>query len=319
MLDSAKVADFWGNNAENKPKAVECHWTDSDIIMKHYIHPTITGTMHENWFIWVKNNYFKVPAEKALSLGCGDGCLERHGASANVFKHCDAFDIAQRAIEIAKEKAREMDILEKVHYEALDLNNITLEKNRYDVVFCSMSLHHIVNLERLFREIEKSLKDDGLLIINEYIGPNRFQWTDLQLEISNDLLKILPEKYRHDPITNSIRKEISRTTVEYMDSIDPSEAVRSRDIIPLMEQRFDVINRIDYGGTLVNLLLDNIIVNFDERKSEDLAILKLLFYLEKKMISNEMLPSDFTMIVSRKKRNRNTANTLQKLRTLFSS
>jgi ubiquinone/menaquinone biosynthesis C-methylase UbiE len=304
MKDPAKVAKFWGEKARNKTEAVECHWTDSELIMKYYIHPTISGTMNDNWFTWVKNTYFSRPVEKALSLGCGDGCLERHGAFVDVFKHCDAFDISPGALDIARTKAINLGIAERVCYESRDINNISLNENCYDVVFCSMSLHHFENLEHIFDEIDKSLKPCGYFIINEYVGPDRFQWTDLQLEISNDLLKLLPEEYRYDPSTRSIKNEIARNSLDHMISTDPSEAVRSSDILPLLEKRFEIVKKVDYGGTLVNLLLDNIIVNFDENKSEDLTILNQIFYIEKLLIQKKVIDSDFVMVIANKRGSR---------------
>ncbi|MBM4147091.1 MAG: class I SAM-dependent methyltransferase, partial [Nitrospira sp.] len=236
--DSEKVAKFWGDRAKIKESVAECHWTDSQLIQRYYIHPTISGNSDSNWFMWVKDKYFSVPAEKALSLGCGDGCLERHGAFIDVFMECDAFDISPQAIDIAKSKAKEMGILQRINYDVCDINKIILTKKHYDVIFCAMSLHHIENLEQILYEIKNALKDEGLFIINEYVGPNRFQWTKRQIEIANEVFSLLPDKYRLDPTTNEIKNIIQRFTIEHMLETDPSEAVRSADIIPLIKERF---------------------------------------------------------------------------------
>jgi len=257
--DSKKIAEYWGNMArervQKETSSLRCPWTDSPLIQKYYIHPTISGRMDVNWFVWVKENFFSKPAEKALNLGCGDGCLERHGAIIHVFEKCDAFDISHGAIEIAERKAEELGIREKINYEIGDFNKIHLKENHYDVVFSAMALHHIENLEHVLKEIDCCLKENGLFIINEYIGPNRFQWTDTQLEIANDLFRLLPERYRIDPTTGMVRNTIHRQPLSHMIAVDPSEAVRSRDIVPLMEERFTIIKRIDYGGTILNLIV----------------------------------------------------------------
>jgi len=33
------LQNFGVEKQKNKPDAVECHWTDSELIMKYYIHP----------------------------------------------------------------------------------------------------------------------------------------------------------------------------------------------------------------------------------------------------------------------------------------
>ena len=303
-MDSEKVANHWGEMARKRVEKgsapQRCPWMDSPLIQKYYIHPTISGNGEANWLIWVKDNYFPEPAETALSIGCGDGCLERHGAIINAFKKCDAFDISPGAIEIAKTKAKELNIGERVNYEIADSNGIHLKDNYYDVVFAAMALHHIENLESLFKKIASSLKKNGLFIVNEYVGPNRFQWTDTQLQIANDLLLLLPERYRIDPVTKAVISVIHRQPLELMIAVDPSEAVRSRDIIRLMEDKFKIIERIDYGGTILHLLLNDIILNFDEDRPEDMALLHLFFYFEKLLIQRKVLESDFSLIVARK-------------------
>jgi len=303
--DAKRVAKYWGNLAKERVEkgsaARGCPWTDSPLIQRNYIHPTISGKPDSNWLIWVKENYFNEPVERALNLGCGDGCLERHGAIINIFKRIDAFDISPGAIRIAKTKAKELGISETVNYEIADVNEIILKKNYYDVVFTAMAIHHIQNLEHILGQVDKSLKKRGYFIVNEYVGPNRFQWTDTQLEIANDLLLLLPERCRVDPITNKIKNAIQRQPLEHMIAIDPSEAVRSREIIPLIEARFEVIKRTDYGGTILNLLISDLIVNFDENKLEDMAILQFLFYFEKLLIRKRILESDFSFIVAKKR------------------
>jgi hypothetical protein len=45
-----------------------------------------------------------------------------------------------------------------------------------------------------------------------------------------------------------------------MIAVDPSEAVNSQDIVPLIERFSTIIRRIDYGGTIINPLLEDVIL-----------------------------------------------------------
>jgi hypothetical protein len=85
-----------------------------------------------------------------------------------------------------------------------------------------------------------------------------------------------------------------------MNAVDPTEAVRSADIVPLLRTHFDLVERVDYGGTLLNLVLEEITGNF-AGTPEDLAVLEPLFEAERDCLRRGVLPSDFAVLVARKK------------------
>ena len=80
--------------------------------------------------------------------------------------------------------------------------------------------------------------------------------------------------------------------------IDPSEAVRSSAILPLAERYFRFIERIDYGGTILHMLLHDIIGNFRAENRRDLAALRAIFALERWLLDRKILSSDFMMVVA---------------------
>ena len=55
-------------------------------------------------------------------------------------------------------------------------------------------------------------------------------------------------------------------------------------------------------GTILHMLLHSIVNNFNPSDENDLGILKLLGYIEQKFIDNDILPSDFALIVAKKTR-----------------
>ena len=136
-------------------------------------------------------------------------------------------------------------------------------------------------------------------VFNEFVGPSQFQWSEKQLKIMNELLEILPNRYKVDVTSGRLKERIYRPSIEYMNETDPSEAIRSSEIVPLVIKYFDIEERVDYGGTILHLLLHTIVSNFDPSKEEDVAILRLLRYIEDILIKEKILPSDFTLIVAR--------------------
>lgn len=300
IMDLRKVSQIWGKRAKERDELLPVAWTDSPAVKRRYIHPTISGCPDDNWLIWVKKEYFEKPVRSGLSLGCGDGCLERHARLLNVCAEFDAYDLSPAAIAVAESKASEMQI-SGINYFVEDINDINLPEEKFNVVFAAMSLHHFYNLEHIFAQVQRAMRPDALFIFNEFVGPNQFQWTPLQIEIANKLLAMLPEKYRRLSRTNRVKKFADQQTIESMNAVDPSEAIRSSEIIPLAEQNFEVVYRKDYGGTILNLLLEGIASNFSEDDQVGMAFLDLLCLFERSLLENEVISSDFALVVCKKR------------------
>jgi len=63
-------------------------------------------------------------------------------------------------------------------------------------------------------------------MVNEFVGPSRFQWTNDQLKSADKLMRITPEFLRYDPESHQIKDEIRRPDIAPMITGDPSPAVR---------------------------------------------------------------------------------------------
>ena len=84
-----------------------------------------------------------------------------------------------------------------------------------------------------------------------------------------------------------------------MARVDPSESIRSSEIPRLVAERFSVQNWMGYGGTLLALILNNIVGNFTDAP-EDINILKKLAADEDRRMREGNLPSDYALIVARR-------------------
>src|SRR3989338_3314923 len=102
-----------------------------------------------------------IECETGLSLACGEGRAEREFIKKGLCKRFDAIDISEKAVQRAKDQAREQRL--PINYSCVDLNFCQLEKNRDDLGRAQTCLHHIVELEHLAEQIFKSLKPNGLL------------------------------------------------------------------------------------------------------------------------------------------------------------
>ena len=295
-----RAFEVWGERARERQAADRAvlAWTDSLVVSRRYIHPAISGLPDGNWLDWSKRQYFSTPADLAVGIGSGDGGLERHGIAAGLARRFESFDASAGAVNVARDLAQQHGITDRVTYAVADLNEHTFEPQRYDAAFASMAVHHIRDLEHFFSQLQHALKPGALFISNEFVGPNQFQWTHRQMDLADSLLNEIPAKYRRSLISGHLKSRVTRQTIAHMNAVDPTEAIRSADIVPLMRKYFDVIEEIKYGGTLVNLILEEIAGNFSDTK-EDLAVLKPVFDAERRHIESGKLPSDFAVLVAR--------------------
>lgn len=292
----------WGERArEQQLAALPSSWAECPVVIREYINPRVSGTGDQGWLEAVSRDYFKQPVKLALSLGCGGGGLERHGLQLGIANRFEAYDVSAGAIELAREEAAITGQADAIQYEVANLNKMELPAGRYGAVFASQSVHHIEALEHYMTQVQRSLKRDGLFIINEYVGPNQFQWTDAQLEHANRLLQTIPEKYRHCIRESGEKSHIPRPTIAAMNAYDPTEAIRARDIVPQLEEHFELLERRDFGGTLLHLVLDNIAGNLSQSE-EGIAFLRQLMDEEASLIQAGELDSDFTLLIARKRR-----------------
>jgi hypothetical protein len=155
-------------------------------------------------------------------------------------------------------------------------------------------------LEELAEKLSSWKTEDGLFVMHEYIGPNRFQWTPEALEYGDKLLAAIPERLRVHGVSGQIVTTMWRPELGAMIAGDPSEAIRSSEIVPILESHFQVIERHDFGGTLLHPLLADIAHNFHPFEcKEDEEVLRFLFAEEQRLIREGSLSSNFTVMVLR--------------------
>jgi SAM-dependent methyltransferase len=295
----AVVSDLWGRTAREKSETVEWrryYWQSHPLTVKH-INRLITGNEDEDWLTFTKRRFFPERAERGLSLGSGHGTAERDAIRIGICETMVGLDISQEALDVAAGDAAQEGLADAIDYRWADLNVVELEPDAYDVVLAVQVLHHVEDLEHLADQLVSALRPGGLLVINEYVGPARFQWLDKTEYVMNRILELLPEEYRVNPRNGFVKDQMDRAPAEEIARVDPSESIRSDEIMELLRSRFDVLYHADFGGTINQFLLADIAANFDDDDPKDVAILDLISLLEELLVAERVLPSDFAYTV----------------------
>lgn len=239
---------------------------------------------------------FELPLHRCISLGCGFGGLERHLLTSGIVRSIDAYDIAETAIAEARRLAEQAG-LTGVRYHVVDMERFTFPQRDVDVVFAHQSVHHVETLEALFAKVRDVLRPGGIFHLHEFVGPTRFQWTDAQLALINGFLDALPPDLRRQP--NGLpRPGVGRPTVDAMIAADPSEAIRSADIIAVLKRYFAIIEHARLGGALLHMGLGEIAQNFDPARPDHLALLEEFARTEDDAMAREAIGSDFDVITA---------------------
>ena len=293
-----RAASVWSEQAGTWSLGEGRHWTELPQVQE-FINRRVSGDPAVNPYEHFLRSRLerRLPVGKALTIGCGSGELERGLARLGFAAEHHGVDLAPGAIEKAIDAARR-EGLEHLQYRVDDANAIRLEAGAYDVVFGVHSIHHVARLESLFEQVAGALRPGGLLFLNEFVGPSRFQWTERQLEVVNGLLRVMPEDLRVSRVDGSVKRRARRPTVAEVIATDPSEAVRSAEILEVASEYFEILDVRPYGGTVLQLLLDDIAGNFARPGSGGREILDALADLEWALIQAGDLQSDFAVVVA---------------------
>jgi ubiquinone/menaquinone biosynthesis C-methylase UbiE len=261
----------------------------------------ISGDQNKHWTEYVYNKYLSEKNHiRLLSPGSGVSSPELKFASYPAFEEITCIDLADKPLKVAESIAFENGFT-NISFIKNDVNSLDFLPDYYDIVLFNSSLHHFKDIENLLlNKITGSLKPEGLLIINEFVGPDRLQWKKKQLKFINKTLKEkIPDKYKIRFRSVLKKKRVTGPGLIRMILSDPSEAVDSSSIIPALRKGFHVIEEVSLGGNILMPLLKDIAYHFEESDIEAEAVLNSLFALEDEFLKVE--PPDNIFGIYRKK------------------
>jgi len=260
----------------------------------------ITGSTDIDYETYTIDKYFLGQNNlRMLSIGSGICSHEMRFAESDVFSNITCIDIADNLLAQAEKIANEKNIT-NMEFVVGDIWKLPIEKESFDVIFFHSSLHHFDKISTFINDkIKEWLKPAGLLIINEYVGPNRLQFSKTQISNINKGLKIIPDRYRQRFQSKWLKNKFYGSGYMRMVVADPSECIESAEILPVIHAGFTVLEEKAYGGNLLMNILKDIAHNFLEDNPETNAVLDTLFDLEDKYLENH--DSDFLFGVYQKK------------------
>jgi SAM-dependent methyltransferase len=233
------------------------------------------------------------PGARLFSAGCGRADKELILAAAFPDREFVGLDITPAILDVAREEAARRG-LTNVRFEEGDFNALALEPRSFDAVLGMGSIHHVEALERFWSEVRRALRPGGVVIAQEYVGPDRMQWTDAQVrEGTRVLAELVPDEHKVH------HREVLPMDLPTLLAHDPSEAVRSSAILPtLRESGFQMLGYAGAGCALLQPVLMHQIQTFDVRSWEHNHRLVTLFREEDRLMKAGVLGDDMAMFVA---------------------
>lgn len=285
-----KVASFWDENAGRHCEPF-AHW-ESPAPIQHALNKLVTGDISIHPPGWFMKHYG--PFAHVAELGCGDGILVHVLLNGDPGLTVDAYDISTASLARAAERIKTRGgTPERCRFTPIDLNNESLPEAAYDAVLTTGTMHHVENLDFCFRSIARSLRPGGYLWLNDYVGPNRFQWSNTQMRLADELLALVPKAWRR-------RDKVLRCDARALRGRDPSEAVAAQHIEAALTAHFEIVQKWPRGGTLLAPIFGSGCLDPAMADSpEGLAILAAMFEAEQDLIRDGALPSDSYVYVAK--------------------
>jgi SAM-dependent methyltransferase len=184
------------------------------------------------------------PFRDGLVLGTGEIHVEARILETNPGLRLTFVDLAEGALE------RRMRTLGarfpgRVAARGADLNFLELEPESLDVVVTSGTVHHVSNLEYLAFQLNRALRPQGHVFLQDYVGEKRFDFSPEKRR----LYEILYERERaHTP------GQPPGLVWSDQSDLSPFCGVRSDEVLPVFRRFLDQIHLGTSGTLLVPLM-----------------------------------------------------------------
>ncbi|MGE3173486.1 MAG: class I SAM-dependent methyltransferase [Planctomycetota bacterium] len=188
---------------------------------------------------------------RVLSVGAGNCDLEvavvellqRRGVDR---VHIECLELNPAMLRRGRALATARGVAAQLTFTECDVNRWTAPAARFGVVMANHSLHHVVELERLFDQVRRGLRPGGVIAVNDVIGRNGHQrWPEALAELRHLWAELSAgHRYNH---------QLRRQEDEFLDwdcSGEGFEGIRAQDILPLLLERFHVHRFVPFGNLI---------------------------------------------------------------------
>lgn len=209
-----------------------------------------------------------------VSLGAGNCDAEVRIAQALIDKGLTDFsfeclDVNPATLARGSELAQSVGLQDKVVPLLQDINAWSHAKG-YDGIVANQSLHHMLELEKVFDSVHRALLgSEALFVVSDMIGRNGHQRWPEALVIVKEFWRELPASYKY-------HVQLKRQEDEFLDwdcSVEGFEGIRSQDILPLLLERFGFETFLGFGNVIDPFIDRGFGHHFRLERAEDIELI----------------------------------------------
>jgi ubiquinone/menaquinone biosynthesis C-methylase UbiE len=259
----------------------------------------LTGERSGDPNMSLAERHFQPPRKRMLAIGSGLASHEEWFVKCGFVEEAIAFEQSEVAVSKAQERIAAEGLTDRLQMVCGDVREADLADQSFDVVMVQAAIHHFYEIEEMFQLMHRLLKPDGILVYDEYVGPDHLLFDQKTLDLMDGIDACLDPKYRRSVLLGGeVREGVPRPTLEQMLEMDPSEGVHASMILPLTYKYFDVIDRRDYGGTFLRPFFTGILQNFNFDDPSDQTIGRLIVHLEDVFLAHGLIQHAHSIVVA---------------------
>lgn len=222
---------------------------------------------------------------RAVSIGCGNASKEIRLLEQDLVAHFEVYELSRFRFKQGKAIAKKKGLSDRITFYNKDPFSESLAE-RFDLVHWNNSLHHMMDVPQAIRWSYDSLVRGGLFAMDDYVGPDRFQWSTSALEFAQTVRNKLPAEFFEGRAGMAkISRELKRQNPVKMSEVDPSEAADSSRTIDAIEATLLNPEITPTGGAVWHIALSKLLARFDMENPSHTSLLDTLLLLDEMTIS----------------------------------
>ncbi|RKP45599.1 class I SAM-dependent methyltransferase [Trinickia fusca] len=272
---AAEIGGYWSTQY-SKTNTLTTRWWESDYIVRRINRrvcgeplPGLSSGLHR---LALQRFADRVPFARGVSVGCGTGSKERNVIKSGLVRHFTLFELSSVAIDQGRAQAAEAGLSENMTFRMEDGLVAETQEAVYDLVYWNNSLHHMFDVKAALEWSWRVLRKGGVLLMDDFVGPTRMQWSDQLLAINTSVRQAIPPQYLGVPGRPGqvLPTAVGRPTLAGIMSVDPSECADSANILPELTRIFPNPWVLKTGGGIYHLALNDVLHNIVAAQDYDL-------------------------------------------------
>ncbi len=285
--ESSQIGSFWDQKLKelaSRDPAIPLFWWDDPATIRH-INKLVCGRAIDGFHAGFHQRIGDmlrasgVAAPKGISVGSGSGMKELWLLQTGAVATMDCYELGPELVEAGRRIAADHGMENRLRMHLGDPFSNELPAD-YDLVYWNNSLHHMKDTPAAMAWSRDRLRWGGLLALDDYVGPDRFQFSDELLRRASEAMALLPDRClrKCDKPDEMVPRTLGRWSAETVAKEDPSEACDSARILPALKSCFPDAEVIPTGGAVYFLGMCGLFGNF--ATEEDQRMLQAILQID---------------------------------------